>query len=293
MTLDQLVVLDAIARQGTFAAAAKTLARVPSAVSYAVKSLEEDLGLPLFDRSGHRAALTPAGRRVLEEGRVVLEQARRLEVVAASLRDGWEPELSVVVDGAYPTEPLMRALGAFKAHGAPTRVRLHVEYQSGVEARFRSDRADLMLMLAFEGTGNWQSLPLPDLDMLLVVAAEHPLASASVDREGLLDEVELVVRDSAADFVEAPREAWFGSRHVVYLSDFHGKLIAIRSGAGYGWLPGWLARPHVASGDLVMVPFEAGNTWTYHPTIVHRRDQPLGRAGALFLEALRGALTEA
>ena len=59
-TLDQLLVLESVVRVGTFAGAAKELHRVTSAVSYAIKTLEEALGVPLFAREGRRAALTPA-----------------------------------------------------------------------------------------------------------------------------------------------------------------------------------------------------------------------------------------
>lgn len=54
--------LDAIHRTGSFAAAARELHRVPSAVSYAVQTLEETLGFSLFDRATHKPTLTTAGR---------------------------------------------------------------------------------------------------------------------------------------------------------------------------------------------------------------------------------------
>jgi DNA-binding transcriptional LysR family regulator len=196
-----------------------------------------------------------------------------------------------VVDGVYPTAPLMQAVSAFTAQGAPTQLRIHVEYQSGVAARFTRDGADLMLMLEFDGTGAWTAIPLPDLPMDLVVAADHPIAALErVERDGLVQHVELVVRDSAPAFAESPREPWFGSRDVVLLSDFHSKAIAILSGVGYGWLPRWLAGPHLRSGALARVPFDEGNRWTYRPHIVHRRDVPLGRAGEAFLGHLRRAV---
>lgn len=78
-TLDQLQVLDAIDRRGTFAAAAAELHRVPSAVSYAVRTLEEELGLSLFERLGNRTALSAEGRRILEAGRRVLAEATQRE----------------------------------------------------------------------------------------------------------------------------------------------------------------------------------------------------------------------
>lgn len=290
-TLDQLVVLEAIEAHGSFVGAARALHRVPSAITYAVSRLEDAVGVALYTRAAQQVHITPAGRRLVEEARTVLEHARRLERVALALHDGWEPQLSVVVDGVYPLEPVMRAVTAFTALGVPTRVRIHVEYQSGVADRFARDTADLMLMLEFDGTGAWQAEPLPDLPMDLLVAAGHPLAGLpAVDRDGLRSHVELVVRDSAPGFAETPRESWFGCPQVVLLADFHSKLTAIRAGAGFGWLPRWLAAPGLAAGELVRVPFHEGNTWTYRPHIVSRRDIPLGRAGQAFLAALRAEL---
>src|SRR5690554_7467518 len=78
ITIDALKVLDAIDRKGSFAGAAGELFRVPSAISYTVQKLEEDLNVSIFDRSGHKAVLTPAGRYLLEEGRSLLEAAENL-----------------------------------------------------------------------------------------------------------------------------------------------------------------------------------------------------------------------
>lgn len=81
-TLDQLMALDAIARTGSFAAAASELHKVPSAVSYSIQGLESALGVDVFDRSRRKAVLTPAGQRLLDASREVLDQARMLERVA-------------------------------------------------------------------------------------------------------------------------------------------------------------------------------------------------------------------
>jgi DNA-binding transcriptional LysR family regulator len=69
LTLEALRIVDAIERHGSYAAAAVALDRVPSALSYSMRKLEEDLDVLLFDRRGHRAKLTPAGLELLTEGR--------------------------------------------------------------------------------------------------------------------------------------------------------------------------------------------------------------------------------
>ena len=74
-TLDQLRALVAIERAGNFSAAGRELYRATSAVSYAIKNLEDQLGVTLFDRRGRQAKLTDVGRCVLQEAHVVLGQA--------------------------------------------------------------------------------------------------------------------------------------------------------------------------------------------------------------------------
>ena len=101
-TLDQLLALEAVHRLGSFAAAAKSLYRATSAISYSIRSLEEALEVDLFDRSGHRAVLTPEGEVILLEAKRVLQQARRLEQMGKELHAGYEPILRIVLDGIFP-----------------------------------------------------------------------------------------------------------------------------------------------------------------------------------------------
>ena len=119
-TLDQLLALEAVHRLGSFAAAAKSLYRATSAISYSIRSLEEALEVDLFDRSGHRAVLTPEGEVILLEAKRVLQQARRLEQMGKELHAGYEPILRIVLDGILPMAPVMRAMGVHGAKAAYT-----------------------------------------------------------------------------------------------------------------------------------------------------------------------------
>lgn len=98
LTLDALRTLDAIDRRHSFAAAAEELHRVPSAVSYTINKLEEDLGVALFDRSRRKAELTAPGRLVLEQGRQILKATEELTALARQAADGWEVELRICID---------------------------------------------------------------------------------------------------------------------------------------------------------------------------------------------------
>ena len=287
-SLDQLLALDAIDRTGTFAGAAAELHKVPSAISYAVRTLEQQLDVQLFERLGNRTALTPAGRALLRQARAVIAQSRELERTARELRDGWEPELQVVVDGVLPWGPIAGALAAFASGGIPTRVRLDVEYQEGVPDRWQADDADMMLILDFDPEDDpLVCHPLPDLEMVLVAAPDHALAQRrGLATADLHDAFELVVKDSSPRYGRQPKQPFMGSQHVVYLSDFHAKRLTARAGVGFGWVPLHLVVGDLADGSLVALDVPGGNRWTYHPQLVHRSDRPLGRAARHFVHAL-------
>lgn len=286
-TLDQLAVLDAIDRLGSYTAAARSLHRATSAVSYAVKSLEEAIGITLFDRSAHRAQLTPAGRVVLDEARVVLDRSHGLSLVAERLRDGWEPRLLVVLDGILPMPPMMRALKRFGDAGTPTQIHLIVEYLSGVSQRFRDNEGHLMIVLEPSPHPTLRARAFPPVDMVLVVHPDHPLKrlGRSVRRIDLKDYVELMVEDSGPDKVRQP-PLYLGSSHVFRLSDFHSKREALLGGVGFGWLPRHLAEHDLEEQRLVLLGFEEGDTHTFSPKLMYRRDVPLGRSAALFIKLL-------
>ena len=102
LSLDALAVLDAIDRRGSFAAAARELERVPSAITYTVRKLEDELDALLFDRRRRRAKLTPAGRELLDAGRALLAHASALEQRVRRISTGWEAELRIAVDTIVP-----------------------------------------------------------------------------------------------------------------------------------------------------------------------------------------------
>ncbi len=286
ITLDGIETLEAIQRTGSFAAAAAELHKVQSAVSYTIRQLEDGLGLALFDRSGHRARLTDAGRVVLEEGRLLLARARRLEHVAGQFGAGWEPRLQVVIDGILPQEPLLAALQALADEEVPTQIQLRVEFRSGVQRRFESEGADLMLVKDWHRSESLVAHALPELEVVLVAAAAHPLAQErKLSLAELQRHVELTVR--GGEGAESGQLQLFGGARVFYLGDFFTKRQALSLGLGVGWMPLHRVEAALAAGGLRELAWDGGSRYRFAPMLVHRAQRPLGRAGQRLLEALR------
>jgi len=87
MTLTELRYIVAVARERHFGRAAETCFVSQPTLSVAVKKLEEELGLTLFERGPGEVSVTPAGNRVVEQAQRVLEEASRIKDIAASGRD--------------------------------------------------------------------------------------------------------------------------------------------------------------------------------------------------------------
>ena len=95
LTPEALAMMDAIARTGSFAAAARELGRVPSALTYQVGKLEEALDALLFDRRSRQARLTAAGEELLREGRRVLAELDAVSNRVHRVASGWETRLTI------------------------------------------------------------------------------------------------------------------------------------------------------------------------------------------------------
>lgn len=254
LTLEALTVLDAIERKGSFAAAAEELHRVPSAITYTVQKLEDDLAVRLFDRSGHRAVLTPAGKELLREGRNLLRAADALEGRVKRVATGWEAEFRVAYDDILPLAPLLGLAGEFYAQACPARLRLQAEVLGGCWDALVDGRADFVIGAPGEGPpgGGYATRPLGHVEFVFAVAAGHPLAGAPepLAAELLQQHRSVAVADSSRR-LPARTTGLLSGQDVLTVHDMAAKVAAQVAGLGVGYLPRYLAAPHLAGGALV------------------------------------------
>jgi DNA-binding transcriptional LysR family regulator len=114
ITLDALKVLDTIERKNSFAGAADELFRVPSAISYTVSKLEEDLDIALLDRNKRKAELTAVGKFIVEQGRLILQATDQLTHMAKQSASGWELELRIGIDSILRFQPVYALIAQFQ-----------------------------------------------------------------------------------------------------------------------------------------------------------------------------------
>lgn len=176
LTLEALRVMDAIDRRGSFAAAADELGRVPSALSYTMQKLEEELDVVLFDRSGHRTKFTNVGRMLLERGRILLEAADKLTTDAEALARGWETHITIVVEALIPTEKLFPLLDKLSLK-ANTQVSLLTEVLAGAWERLEQGRADIVIApdMHFRASSEVNTRKLYTMNNVYVASPDHPI----------------------------------------------------------------------------------------------------------------------
>lgn len=254
LSLDALTVLDAIDRKGSFAAAAEELHRVPSAITYTVQKLEEDLGVALFDRGRHRAQLTDAGRELLREGRHLLSAAAELEARVKRVATGYEVELRIAVDDLIAFERLRGLLHDFYRERYGTRLRLLTEVYGGTWDALVTNRADLVIGAPGEGPpgGGYATRLLGTVQWAFMAAPTHPLAQATepIPPEEILRYRAVVVADSSRNL--SPRTSGLlAGQDVLTVPDMRTKIAMQCAGLGVGYLPLHLTRAELAAGELV------------------------------------------
>lgn len=109
MTLVQLRHLMALAESGSFSRAATACHLTQPALSRSIRALESELGMPLFDRIGKRAELTPVGRDTLERARALVFDAREIKERTQAIAHGRAGKLRVGM-GSGPGAMLMTPL---------------------------------------------------------------------------------------------------------------------------------------------------------------------------------------
>jgi len=253
---EQWAVLAAVVDEGGFAQAAATLHRSQSAISYAVARLQEAIDLPLLAIEGRKAALTPHGRVLLKRARTLLADLDTLERLARNLKRGWEPELKLVVDAAFPRDLLLKIVAELQQLCPNTQMQLSDAVLSGAEEAITDGIADVVVTTRVPPgvLGEW----LLDVTFVAVARSDHPLFKVDqpLTAEALVRHLQVVVRDSG---VKQPRdEGWLGADLRCTVSSMEASLATVQAGLAYAWLPEHMVAEPLKTGAIGRLALTAG-----------------------------------
>lgn len=287
ITLDALRTLDAIERRHSFAAAAEELYRVPSAVSYTINKLEEDLGVALFDRSRRKAELTAIGRLVLEQGRQILKATEELTALARQAAQGWEVELRICIDSVLNCAPVYDLIEAFQRIQPKTEIRLSEEVLGGSWDALNDGRCDLVI--GAEGvapSAGFAVHPLGEVPFVFAVAADHPLTQLPMPLpvSAIHDYPTVIVADSSRHLPVRSSGLLDGRSRIIVPSIEH-KIAAQCRGLGVGYLPQHRITRELADGHLMLLTLDTPRTLE-HICVAWRRGN-CGQGLKWFIEQLK------
>jgi DNA-binding transcriptional LysR family regulator len=310
LTPDALLMMDTIDRTGSFAAAARELGKVPSALTYSVRQLEEALDVLLFDRSSRQAQLTAAGSELLHEGRRLLSEMAAVANRVRRVASGWETQLAISVEDILSMPTVFELVQAFcevrevrevrsekpDSGGPATRLRLRSDVLSGTWEALVSGQVDLAIGVTdrMANPGGIELRPLGELPFVFCVAPHHPLAAGTdvLTDAVLVHHRAVAVADTAQRMTPITVNLLPG-QDVLTVPTMRTKLEALLRCLGCGFLPEPLARPHLEAGHLVAKETARGNPVAnlHYAWRADRGPQSLGRALQWWLAQLESPTT--
>ncbi|HEY5147048.1 MAG TPA: LysR family transcriptional regulator [Polyangiaceae bacterium] len=289
LTLDQLRLFLAVVEAGGFSAAARALKRAQSAVSYGVANLEKQLGTALFDRSGHKPRLTPAGDELAADARAVRTQVDRLRARAHGIAQGVEPSLAIAVDHMFPLPALVHALSEFRDRYPTVSLTLHTEALGAVAELVASGACSVGIGAEVpKWPAGLERRPLAKVVMLYVAAPSHPLALERGPLPGHIvrEHVQIVLADRS-QLSEDYEINIFSDRRWRVL-DLNAKHAFLRAGLGWGGMPTHVVADDLAHKRLVRLHLEQAGSQTHEAFLfaLHRTAEPPGPAARWLIDRL-------
>ncbi len=213
ITIRQLQVFASAARQLSFARAAEELHLTPQAVSMQVKELEGAVGLPLFDRSGRRLALSTPGEYFLLHARRMLSALKDAEDTMARMKGVQSGRLTIgIVSTAKYFVP--RLLAQFRREHPGVELRLEVGNRQALVAQLQGNEVDLAIMGTPPRELDTRAEPFAANPLAMIAAPEHPLAQLPQVPPELLGNEVFLVREPGSG-TRASMEIFFKERRIV------------------------------------------------------------------------------
>jgi DNA-binding transcriptional LysR family regulator len=255
VTLEQWRVLISVVDSGGYEKAAEALNKSQSSVTYAVQKLQSQLGVKAFEVKGRKAVLTPTGEFLYRRARALVDEADATERAATKLSAGWEAQIAIAMDVAFPVWLMLECLQRFGAESPHTRIELIESVLGGTSEALLKGQAQLAVSgIVPPGFMGEKLMPVR---FIAVAHPEHPLhrLGRPVTMQDLRAHRHLVVRESDTRRATRPRLEATQRWTVTHMTTSMG---AASRGFGYGWYPEYRIRDEIAAGTLKPLPMREG-----------------------------------
>ena len=288
LTKDAIQVFLAVLDKGSFSAAARSIGRVPSAVSMTIANLEADLNLELFDRRGREPQPTTAARALEAKARFMLQQFELWEAQALALSKGLESRLSLAIAPELLASDWAGPLGELAQRFPSLQVEVLAAPEDDAIRLLHEGRVQLAVVFEspqFDSRECCQEMARENL--LAVIAPNHPAIAGgrALRTEDLAEYRQIVVAGREQD-ASPPR---FLQAHHHWPTDSHtAALSMLQAGLGWGFLPESLVKPQLSNGSLVELTLDNISSFSaLWVDVIWSSSRPLGLGAQYFIELIR------
>jgi DNA-binding transcriptional LysR family regulator len=261
-TLDsrQLHAFAALARRGSFTLAAKDLFLTQSAVSHAIKALEDDVGCRLLDRVGRRVLLTQAGEQFLRHTEKILSEMEAARAGLDTLTKWGHGRLRVGASTTACQHILPTVLREFRQSYPKCVIRIEPGDHGQQLDLLRSGQIDLALLIEPPGPvlAEFTFVPIFQDELRFLVAPLHAWAKLGRAPHDAIEHETLVLYNKASHTFrlvqEYFREEKIALSNVIELGSMEAIKELVKIGIGAGVIAPWIARTELEAGSLVSLP---------------------------------------
>jgi DNA-binding transcriptional LysR family regulator len=278
MTLDQILVFHKIVQYGSFKSASLSSHKTQPALSVAMRKLEEELGVALFDRSEYRPNLTPFGKAFLEKTLPLLDQMKEIDQLKLSFLNKEEPELKMAIDGISPLPHLLKIFKNFSTQYPFTKLSLDFDILFEVEAKVLAQDFSMGITHFVSSQHLLEMIPLGKVKMAPVINSQMMIEKnvKSLDQLKMIDQIilggKIEKQGQSFGLLEGGKK-W-------RVTDYNFKREIILAGLGWGHLPIHTIEREVSEGKLVVLDFENVFMKELDIFLIKSKKTPLGPVGS-------------
>lgn len=289
MDYDQLLSFLEVAKLQSFSRAAEKIYRTQPAISAQVRLLEQECGERLFDRSGKKVQLTPAGEILQGYAQRMIDLHKEALQAVAELNHTARGKLMIGANEATCLYVLPKTFARFKESYPLVQISIYRNFSHKILQKVQEGAVEMGVVTLPVSAGNLEVIPVSKDEVQVVVPASHALArSRSVTLEDVANYPLILPKTGHTRVVLDRLLRDFRDRVQISMELASVETIKKFVGAGLGisLISRSYAQPEVAAGLLKLIPLE-GQKLFRELGLVYRRDRYLSLPAKVFIEAVR------
>ncbi|WGW00362.1 DNA-binding transcriptional activator PunR [Vibrio sp. YMD68] len=248
-----LEMIDTVARLGSFTAAADVLHKVPSAISYGVRQVEQDLDVLLFRRLPRKVELTPAGELFVVEARIMLRHMEEVQSQTKRVAHGWKKTLKLTLDNVVRLDKMKPLIEDFYSTFEFAELQINMEVFNGSWEAISQGRADIVIgaTSAVPVGGEFEVRDMGILDWAFVMSPSHPCVKEQNLTENFVSQYPAICLDDTSVVLPKRHTVHYPKQRRLLLPNWYSAIECLKNGVGVGYMPRHIAQPLITEGLLV------------------------------------------